>query len=237
MWQVFLGAGSRLLVIPLSKYRQQDGLLEREGLRGHSPHPGLQRRSWDAPVPRPPCLHGGFILLALYPEGEQPSTQWSQWDQVSFHCYQSFSLSRCFPRKGNYDLYHLFQGILTQRRSWAAGAAWAVLLRGERAHWASPKLLLLLHGRFSAKGSPWAPQEFRCHCETQAPKRRSSPQSHSLVESELTLVPPCPAARAGPWCRRVELWIEGDLGSDPLTFRQVHIPQGLKFLTCKVEVF
>ena len=32
-----------------------------------------------------------------------------------------------------------------------------------------------------------------------------------------------------------ETWVQTLI--QPLTYRQVHIPQGLKFLTCKVEVF
>ena len=43
--------------------------------------------------------------------------------EVPFSPCRSFSLCPCFPRKGNHGLYHLFQGILTQRRSWQQAQA------------------------------------------------------------------------------------------------------------------
>lgn len=63
-WGLGLGCGSLLCTAG------RRALLERWGLRGQSPPRGLQCRGWDAPVYCLPFLHGGFILLSLYPERE-----------------------------------------------------------------------------------------------------------------------------------------------------------------------
>ena len=147
------------------------------------------------------------ILACKIPWTEEPGILQSRGSQrighdgAAKHAIESMSWSVIFlllfllpvlllPQEGQPRSLPSFPRNPDPKKVMAAGSDWTVLLRGGCGWWAAPNLLLLLHGRFSAKGSPWAPQEFRCRCETRAPTRRSSPQSHSLAESELMLCRP-----------------------------------------------
>ena len=215
----------------------------------------VQSLGWEDPLEKEMATQSDILAWKI-PWTEEPGILQSRGSQRIGHdgaaklAIESMSWSVIFlllfllpvpllPQEGQPRFLPSFPRNPDPKKVMAAGAGWTVLLRGGCGCWAAPNLLLLLHGRFSAKGSPWAPQEFRCRCETRAPTRRSSPQLPSLAESKLTLCR-LPAASAGPWCwgwgsGSREAWVQTLI--QPLTLRQVHTPQGLTFLTCEVQVF